>query len=96
MRIIVCGHCGHPVTGELKVKKTKSGERQYTYYRCTKYNTAGHPRVRVTEAELGAQMLALFDKIKIKDKRFRNWFSRSLYAQAKETQKASSERPVEI
>lgn len=49
--LIACGHCGHPITGELKTKKTPFGERrEYTYYRCGRYTAAGHPRVRRTEA----------------------------------------------
>ena len=39
--LIQCGHCGHPITGEEDQKKTKTGERFYTYYRCTYYNEAG-------------------------------------------------------
>ena len=31
---IQCGHCGHPITGEVKTKKTKKhGVRKYVYYR---------------------------------------------------------------
>lgn len=45
--VIACGHCGHPITGEQKTKKTKTGERHYIYYRCTYYNKADHPRIRV-------------------------------------------------
>jgi site-specific DNA recombinase len=65
--IIQCGHCGHPITGEQKTKMTKSGERFYNYYRCTYYNVAGHPRTRVTEADLDRQVLAIFDRMRIEN-----------------------------
>ncbi|MHB8899153.1 MAG: recombinase family protein [Thermoguttaceae bacterium] len=29
--LIACGHCGHPITGERKFKKTKAGETEYVY-----------------------------------------------------------------
>ena len=76
--LIVCGHCGHPITGELKAKKTKSGDREYVYYRCTKYHKGDHPRIRLTEAELDVQMLALFDKLRVEDDEFRNTFREEL------------------
>lgn len=94
--LIKCGHCGHPITGELKVKKTKTGERAYGYYRCSHYTSEGHPRVRVTEAELDEQVLALFDKLKVKDEKIRNWFSRALHARAKDSQKESQTRVAEL
>ena len=31
--LIKCGHCGHAVTGELKTKATRAGEKTYAYYR---------------------------------------------------------------
>jgi site-specific DNA recombinase len=94
--IIRCGHCGHPITGELKVKQTKKGPKEYVYYRCARYNTAGHPRVRVTEAELDSQVLALFDSIKIKDQEVHNWFLRLLRVRSMDTQKASAEQRQEL
>ncbi len=47
--LITRGSCGHPITGECKTKRTKSGEKDYVYYRCSHYNAAGHPRVRLRE-----------------------------------------------
>src|SRR5581483_1955499 len=55
--LITCGHCGKPITGESKIKKTKSGEKEYVYYRCSRYNIEGHPRVRLPEADLDHQTL---------------------------------------
>jgi hypothetical protein len=39
--LVACGHGGHPVTGEVKTKQTKSGPKDYVYYRCSKYTAAG-------------------------------------------------------
>jgi len=95
--LIERGHCGSPITGESKTKKTKSGDREYVYYRCTKYHKGDHPRTRLTEGELDAQMLALFDKLRVEDAEFRdtfreqlrkatNWDERSTAAKAKQLQ----------
>lgn len=54
--LIRCGHCGHVVTGEEKLKPTKNGLKPYIYYRCSRYRTPGHPNVRLTEGELDAQL----------------------------------------
>jgi hypothetical protein len=61
----------HRLTGERKIKKTKTGERSYVYYRCARYTSAGHPRTRTTEPELDRQVLELFDRIKIQDPKVR-------------------------
>lgn len=55
-RLIRCGHCGNAVTGEEKFKETKGGLKTYIYYRCTRYRSAGHPRIRITEQELDRQL----------------------------------------
>lgn len=62
-RLIRCGHCGHIVTGEEKFKETKKGIKAYVYYRCSRYRTAGHPRVRLTEQELDRQLQEMFDSL---------------------------------
>lgn len=82
--LIQCGHCGHKITGEWKIKQTKSGPRDYLYYRCTKYNQPGHPRTRVTEAELDRQVLAFFEKIRIEDDKVRDWFRAVLASKTKD------------
>ena len=64
----------------MKFKATKRGARQYVYYRCVRYSTAGHPRIRVTEADLDRQVLAMFDRVRIKDEKVREWFLRVLRA----------------
>ena len=52
--LIQCGHCGNPITGEVKTKQTKRGPTSYIYYRCTKYSSPGHPRIRLKQADLRA------------------------------------------
>jgi site-specific DNA recombinase len=86
-----CAHCGRPVTGEVIRKKMRTGSRSYVYYRCTRYNSDGHPRVRVKEADLDAQVLALFDRIKVQDEKVRDWFAQVLRAKAKGVQKINAE-----
>ena len=61
-----------------KTKKTKKGEREYVYYRCARYHRGGHPRIRVTEAELDEQMLALFDRLRVESDEFREGFGKAL------------------
>lgn len=94
--LITCGYCGHPITGEAKAKKAKSGEQQYVYYRCTRYNKAGHPRIRLTEAELDLQVLALFSKLRIGDEKIRDWFLRVLRAKTRQTQEESISRRQDL
>jgi len=42
--LVVCGHCGHPITGKRKTKPTKSGAKHYVYYRCSRYISEGQGR----------------------------------------------------
>ena len=93
---IVCGHCGHPITGEKKTKRTKDGERQYIYYRCTYYNIQGHPRTRVTEADIDRQVLAVFDKMRIENPEVRDWVREVLKSQTKDAQSDSLAQRAEI
>jgi site-specific DNA recombinase len=83
---MTCGHCGHPITGERKTKKTQSGLREYVYYRCARYNRGDHPRTRVTERDLDRQMLSLFDRMRIKNDDVREWFRAVLASQTRDTQ----------
>ncbi len=94
--LIQCGHCGHQITGELKTKCTKRGERSYLYYRCTKYSKPGHPRTRVTEAELDRQVLAIFDRMRIEDESVRDWFRAVLVSQTKDAQVDSAAQRAEL
>ena len=90
--LIRCGHCGSPITGESKVKKTRQGEREYVYYRCSRYNAADHPRIRLTEADLDGQVLALFDRMRVEDAEIREWFLMVLRARTREQQETARER----
>ena len=76
--LIECAHCGSPITGERKTKMTKSGEREYMYYRCTQYHKGDHPRTRLTEKQLDSQMLAIFDTLRVEDAEFRDLFREQL------------------
>src|SRR5207302_711163 len=60
--LIRCAHCGAPVTGESIIKKSTG--KEYVYYRCSKYTAQGHPRVRLTQAELDEQVQAILARIK--------------------------------
>ena len=94
--LIECGHCGHKITGELKTKKTKAGLKDYCYYRCTKYNKPGHPRTRVTEAELDRQVLAIFDKMRIENDGVRDWFRAVLASKTRDAQTDSRAQRTEL
>lgn len=94
--LIECGHCGHKITGEWKIKQTKSGPRDYLYYRCTKYNMPGHPRIRITEAELDRQVLAIFDKMRIEDENVRDWFRAVLASKTKDAQADTRAQRAEL
>lgn len=94
--LITCGHCGHPITGERKTKKTKAGERDYVYYRCTQYNAKGHPHIRLTESDLDKQVLTLFAKLRIEDPEVRDWVLRVLRARTRENQDYTREQDAEL
>ena len=94
--LIQCGHCGHPITGERITKKTKTGERYYTYYRCTYYTKPGHPRTRVREVDLDKQVLAVFDKMRVEDEGVRDWFRMVLASQTRDAQAESQAQRAEL
>lgn len=94
--LIRCRHCGNFITGEQIRKKTKSGENIHVYYRCSRYQTNGHPRVRVKEADIEAQVLELFDAIRIDDDKIREWFAMVLRSQTRDSQDAARVRRSEI
>ena len=56
---MTCGHCGHFITGEAKLKNTKAGYRVYVYYRCTHYGTLSFcTKVGVAACSLVSSCLA--------------------------------------
>ena len=87
--MVACGHCGHPLVCEMKSKASRSGVREYRYYRCARYNQPGHPRVRVREAELDAQVMRLFDRLRVQDERVQAWIVRVLRARVRGEQERS-------
>lgn len=94
--LITCAHCGHPITGEVKTKFTKSGPKDYVYYRCARYTKPGHPRTRIPEADFDRQILALFEKMRIEDEEVRDWFRAVLRSQTKDRQADSQAQRQEL
>ncbi|MBX3443853.1 MAG: recombinase family protein [Planctomyces sp.] len=93
---MTCAHCGHPISGECKTKMTKAGPRSYVYYRCARYTKPGHPRIRVQEADLDRQVLALFDRMRVEDESVRDWFRAVLASQTRDAQAESLAQRSEL
>ncbi len=93
---MTCGHCGKIVTGERKTKVTKTGERSYVYYRCSAYNAEDHPRVRLREEELDRQLMAIFDRMKVRDQSVRDWFKAVLASQTRDEQSEARAKRAEL
>jgi DNA invertase Pin-like site-specific DNA recombinase len=72
--LITCGHCGLPISGEVKEKQTKNGTKEYIYYRCSRYTAKGHPRIRVREEVLECQVLRMFEEMEANSDSVRSWF----------------------
>lgn len=94
--LIRCAECGHPVTGERKTKRTKSGEQIYVYYRCSRYNSAGHTRTRVSESDLERQVLSLFRRIRIDDEQLRDWFRAVIRAKSQDAMRTDEEKIAQL
>ncbi|RLC38283.1 hypothetical protein DRH27_02625 [Candidatus Falkowbacteria bacterium] len=60
-RLLTCGECGRSITAEKKVKKFG---KEYTYYRCTKYNTNCQQK-NISEKELDRQMQESLNGLKV-------------------------------
>jgi site-specific DNA recombinase len=84
-----CVRCGNLITGEQVTKKSTG--KAYVYYRCTMYNKEDHPRTRVTENQLDAQVLRLFRAIR-QPEDVRDWFGRTLREWSKHERGESLER----
>ena len=63
---------------------------------CAKYNRKGHPRIRVTEANLDEQILAVFDRIRVGDANVREWFEAVLRSQTRDSQEQAQEQRSEL
>jgi len=94
--LIECGYCGRPITGETKKKLTKAGEQEYVYYRCARYHRPGHPRNRLREAELDAQMFVLFDTLRVEDDDFRQTIREEIRKSANWDQRSSAKKAKEL
>ncbi|MBP7937905.1 MAG: recombinase family protein [Phycisphaerae bacterium] len=81
--LIVCGHCGRPVTGELVTKKTTG--KVYVYYRCARYTAPDHPRIRVRELQLDEQVVAVLRRMRAQHELTREWLERHLRRRTAET-----------
>ncbi|HWE04322.1 MAG TPA: recombinase family protein [Tepidisphaeraceae bacterium] len=90
--LIRCGHCGAPVTGEA-IKKPLTG-KVYTYYRCSKYTKAGHPRVRVTEGKLDEQVISMLSRLRQPDP-VCEWFKRRLQVWNEKSQQQNIDKAAE-
>ena len=69
--------------------------REYRYYRCARYNAAGHPRVRLVESELDRQMLDLFQRMRIEDEGVRRWVVEVLRAKSKTAERDELKRELD-
>lgn len=94
--IVRCGYCGHPITGEVKTKKTRDGVREYVYYRCSRYNAADHPRTRLREEELDQQMLTFFDHMRVEEDELRQWLVKALRSFTRKEQVQSRKLDTEL
>ncbi len=91
--LITCGHCGHVITGERIIKK-KTG-REYVYYRCSKYLAEGHPRHRLTEADLDEQVLMLFARMR-QPEDVREWFATTIRLIVRQSQESDRLRTDDL
>lgn len=73
----------------------KSTGKVYVYYRCVKYKFEGHPHVRLTEADLDSQMVAMFQKMKVPED-IASWFSRMLLSWMKDRQEEERSRTADL
>lgn len=94
--LVTCGHCGRPVSGEVKEKKTKDGLKRYTYYRCARYTADGHPRLRIREESFEEQVLALFREMAAQSEPIRAWLVTVLRERSKDADRATAQRITEM
>ncbi len=91
--LIVCGHCGRPVTGEIVTEKPSG--KQYVYYRCARYTAPGHPRVRLREEEIESQIISVLSKLE-QPEPIRDWFRAALTARATHDHEQSRAGPRDL
>lgn len=89
--LVACGHCGRAITADRKTKVLADGRSaQYTYFRCSGIGAHGHPKVRLREADLDAQVLAIFDSLRLSSDEQREWFVEQLTARTRSNQEAAA------
>lgn len=94
--LIRCGFCGHPVTGEEKEKPTKAGPKTYIYYRCARYQSPGHPRTRLREAEIDAQIGAIMADFHVPSPDVEHWTIKVAVERLRYEQASSEVRSEEV
>ena len=94
--MVKCAHCGRPVVAEVKIKKTKSGNKEYRYYRCSQYNKGDHPKIRISESKLDKQIIELFRQIKIDDPKIHDWIVKIIQLKTESMQSESEKQLDDI
>ena len=89
--LVQCGHCGRPLVCEIKIKKSSKGDKEYRYYRCSRYTSSDHPRHRVTEKTLDSIVLSMFDRLIVTDSKVKRWIEAVIRAKANEGIKESEQ-----
>jgi DNA invertase Pin-like site-specific DNA recombinase len=90
-RMLTCGRCGNSITGYVATKyKDSDRVSDYTYYFCGGCRRAKSGK-QVRQVVLEAQVLALFDRMRINDDEVRGWFVDVI----KEKAKASSAAAID-
>ncbi|HPS52070.1 MAG TPA: recombinase family protein, partial [Phycisphaerae bacterium] len=90
--MVKCGHCGRPMVYEVKTKSTSSGPKEYRYYRCSRYTSAGHPRVRINETQLDKQIIEFFRQMKVSDPKIHAWMVKIIQLKAETFQRDDEKR----
>jgi site-specific DNA recombinase len=73
----------------------KATGKHYVYYRCSVSRLGDHPRYRVTEADLDAQILAAFRSMK-QDDETAAWFGEVLRARTTDERKETQQQAKEL
>ena len=94
--LITCGHCGLPVSGEVKEKETKKGTRQYTYYRCSRYTAKDHPRIRIREEQLESQVLQMFEQMEANSEPIKAWLIKVCGHRTRDAHRLATEKIKEL
>ncbi len=89
--LVKCGYCGRPLVCEIKTKKTRNGEHEYRYYRCSRYTKGDHPRHRANEKDFDKAVLAAFDRLYVEEPKVKRWIEAVIRAKASESMKQSGE-----